>query len=312
MITKWRLFEVCADARVETPSTWIVEGNEIPEGFRLTGRFPVVLKPQSRVGLMHWTRGRLCRNAAELSEAIAWFRESVRPSPWALADEPRAGDPLIQEFIARPGHEVYHLVGYRSKAGESVIAAHRKLLQYPLRFGSGLCFETAEVDGRAADKLERLLGGIGFHGIFEAEYVERDGELLLIDLNPRAYNGMSLETRRGFDLPWYLYLDALGESALLSEELATARALPFTRMVWRDSVRFWTMLAGQTLSGGLSLRETRRWIAWARANRGGIMDPYFVADDKRAGFGFIRDFVGDAFTEPRAFVGNYVRRGLDR
>lgn len=77
-----------------------------------------------------------------------------------------------------------------------MFAAHVKLLQYPLRFSSGYCFESAEVDSRLAGDHGALLASIEFHGIFEAEFVARDGELLLINLNPRSYDGISLEVAR--------------------------------------------------------------------------------------------------------------------
>lgn len=311
LVVKYRLAELCREHGIAAPGTWLVEGDEIPEAARVA-RFPVVLKPQSRVGLQHWTRGRLARNASELTEAIHWYRRTVRIAERVIADDAMVVHPIVQEFVIRPGHEVYHLVGYRSRDGESVVAAHRKVLQVPLRFGNGLCFESAEVDHGLARKLDGLLSAVGFHGIFEAEYVERDGQKLLIDLNPRPYNGLSLETRRGYALPWYLYLDTIGEREALSEELAQARALRPADLVWRDSVRFWTMLAGQTLSGGMPLRETRRWLGWSRAQRGKMIDPFFCAGDRRVGVAHLRAHLRSVVTQPRAFLGTYFRRGLDR
>ena len=308
LLAKGRLYEVCAAAGVAAPRTWLArEGAALPEG-----QYPLMVKPQMRVGMQHWTRGRLVRNRGELAQAVDWFRRSVSFRDDLTALEPDVSIPLVQEYVVRPRHEVYHLAGYRSRAGESVFAAHRKILQYPLRFGSGLCFESAEVDQGLAEGLERLLAAAQFHGIFEAEYVERDGEKLLIDLNPRTYNGISLETRRGYALPWYLYLDAIGEQDRLSEELSRARALKPPDLVWRDGMRFWTMLAGQSLSGGMKPKETWQWIRWSRRNRRRLIDPQFTRADLKPGFVALRGHAVSAVTAPRDFLGTYVRRGLDR
>ncbi len=307
-LVKYRLYERCLAAGVSAPRTWLAEpGCPLPEG-----PFPMVVKPQTRVGLRHWMRGRLVRNPAELAAAVEWFRGNVRYEPWVLAAEPQLAHPIVQEYVVRPGRQVYHLVGYRSRAGEAVFAAHTKLLQYPMRFGSGLCFESSDVDVVLAAGLERLLSAIGFHGVFEAEFVPRDGRMLLIDLNPRTYNGISLEVARGYNLPWYQYLEAIGEAELLSRELAAARSSTPAPLAWRDSVRFWTMVAGQSVSGGMSAREAARWVRWSLRHRGHMVDPHFARGDLRAGFTMLGQHLGSAFTEPRAFLGTYVRRGLDR
>lgn len=307
-LVKFRAYERCMEAGLEVPQTWLAEpGSPLPDG-----PFPLVVKPQTRVGLRHWTRGRLVRDAAELAAAVEWFRGEVTYQRHVLADDPTLGQPIIQEYVVRPRREVYHVVGYRSRAGESVVAAHRKLLQYPLRFGSGLCFESAAVNAELAAGLERMFAAIGFHGIFEAEFVERDGRPLLIDLNPRSYNGMSLEVRRGYNLPWLHYLDTIGEADVLSAEMDRARGLTAKPMAWRDGVRFWTMLAGQGLSGGMSPRKVASWVRWSRRHRGTMVDAHFARGDMRAGLAAVGQHVASAALDPRAFVGTYVRRGLDR
>lgn len=308
VLVKSRLYQRCLESGVAAPATWLLEpGAALPQG-----PFPMVLKPQTRVGMRHWIRGWLVRDAAELSAAVEWFGHNVTYRPRELAAEPLLAHPLVQEYVPRPRREVYHLVGYRSRAGESVFAAHVKLLQYPLRFGSGLCFESAEVDSRLAGDLDRLLASIEFHGIFEAEFVARDGELLLIDLNPRSYNGISLEVARGYNLPWYLYLDAIGEIGQLSRELARARELQPPALAWRDGMRFWTMVAAQSVSGGMSPRQAAGWVRWSLRHRGRMVDPYFARGDLRMGLTMLAQHAGSAFTQPRAFLGTYVRRGRDR
>lgn len=160
--------------------------------------------------------------------------------------------------------------------------------------------------------MDRLFALIGYHGIFEAEFVEAEGKPLLIDLNPRPYNGLTLEVRRGYNLPWYAYLEATGESAQLAAELAAARASNPPPLAWCDNLRFWSLLAGQTASGGLSPRAAAHWAGWWRSHRHAMVDLNFAHGDLRAGFAAAGQYFAGTVRHPRHFLGAYVRRGLDR
>lgn len=308
LTVKYRLYQQCLEAGLPAPRTWLAEpGTVLP-----AGPFPLVVKPQSRVGGRSWVRGRLVRSPAELEEGLAWFRREVTHAPRFLAEDPMLAHPIVQEYIRRPGNEVYHLTGYRSRDGDSVFAAHRKLLQYPRRFGNAACLESDGVDCELAAGLGRLLSRVGYHGIFEAEFVEANGRRMLIDLNLRPYNGLTLEVRRGYNLPWFASLEAAGESSRLAAELAAARASNPPPLAWCDNLRFWSLLAGQTVSGGFSPREAAAWAGWWRGHRHVMVDLNFARSDQRAGFAAAGMFFANAIRRPRSFLGAYVRRGLDR
>lgn len=308
LLIKYRLYERSMEAGIAAPGTWLAE-----PGMSLDCvTFPAVVKPQMRVGLKHWTRGRIARNKNELAVVLDEFQSRVSHHDTVLRADPVLACPIVQEYVVRPRRAVYHLVGYLSRAGEYVVAAHRKVLQYPRRFGSGICFESEDVDAELAAGLLRLLSNAGYHGIFEAEYVECGRRRLLIDLNPRTYNGLSLEVRRGYDLPWYLYLDAIGETEPLSRELAAARERTPPHFAWRDGTRFWMMLVGQSLSGGMGGRDVAEWLRWTRSHRGHLLDPHFNRQDPWAGVADVVDQAVTLFRDPRKLLGTYVKRGLDR
>ena len=79
--------------------------------------------------------------------------------------------------------------------------ASRKLVQYPNRFGDGACFRSEPVDDELSRRLAEMCRGLGFFGMFEAEFIEEDGRKLLIDFNPRLFNGLALPVARGLRLP---------------------------------------------------------------------------------------------------------------
>jgi predicted ATP-grasp superfamily ATP-dependent carboligase len=310
-LVKYRLYRACAAAGVAIPRTWLIDRETLDTSDLRAARFPLLIKAQTRVGMRHWFRGRIVRSAAELETWLRWFQRTVRFEDWMVRDCPDVAHPMVQEFAPRPGHEVYQLAGYRSAAGESVVAAHVKVLQYPLKLGTGACFESTDVRPELAAGLERLFARIGFHGIFEVEFVERDGEFLLIDLNPRPYNGIGLEVARGYALPWYLYLEASGQLARLSEELSRARTMVAPELAWCDSPRMGLLVAGQTLSGGLRPREGVRWLRWYWHNRHRLVDPNFARGDLTPGFRHLVQQLAQPLTDPNVFFGTYLKRGLD-
>jgi D-aspartate ligase len=308
---KSRITTAAASVGLATPRTQVLrDGSDLTDATNL--RFPLMLKPQMRIGMKHWTRGRLLRNTGELREAFDWYRNEVAFEPAVLADAPEAAFPLAQEYIVRPGREVRHITGYLARSGESAVRSHRKLLQEPLRFGSGVCFETTPVDEDLAARLLGLLRHIGYHGIFEAEFLQHGGEHLLIDLNVRPYNGLSLTLASGLDLVTCSYLEASGQLAALSFELEAARLTPFRSVAWCNHLALMTLLPGQLLSGGLGPGEARRHLSWAWRNRGRTVNPAVTRDDPRLAVAHLARHVLSPFVSPREFLGRYVRSGLDR
>ena len=309
---KSRMSAAAANAGIATPKTVLLASESGVAEAVAQLRFPMMLKPQMRIGMEHWTRGKVVRNAAELRAAFEWYRREVKFKPAVIADAPEAVYPLAQEYVVRPGRVVRHITGYLARSGGSAVRAHRKLLQEPLRFGSGVCFETEPVDEALAARLLEMLRAIGYHGMFEAEFLQHRGELLLIDLNVRPYNGLSLTLEAGLDLVTCAYLEATGEEDALRAELEAARAVPFREIAWCNHAALATLLAGQWVSGGLSAGEARGHLAWAWRNRSRMVNPGASRDDlPLAAAYFARHAIG-AFVSPRDFLGRYFRSGLDR
>ena len=308
LTAKHRLYLACREVRLAAPATWLASDEESAVQGAASAPYPLVVKPQTRVGNSHWGQGQFVRNESELRDAVRWALANVHFHEEVVAAIPEIAVPIVQEFIGRRDRPVYHLCGYLSGDGESAVLAHRKLLQFPRRFGNGLCFETAPVDHALAEQLVAMLRVIGFSGIFEAEFVERPEERLLIDLNPRSYNGLTLESARGLHLAWYAYLEASGEHDRLRDELRDARSRgEGTQMIWCRKLEFWAMVVGQTAGRGFSLAQTRRWTAWYWRNRGRMFDPYVSPGDRAVGRARLRRQLGLWAHRPRQFLGVYAR-----
>jgi hypothetical protein len=149
--------------------------------------------------------------------------------------------------------------------------------------------------------------------MFEAEFLERGPERLLIDLNTRVYNGMRLEVERGLNPAWLAYLEAIGDRARLKEELASAAdATEQPGLAWCRRLEFAAMVSGQLVSGGFRLRDVVRWIGWYRAHRHRMVDPWQSAVDPRLGPRRLWQQLKWWAQNPRQFAGVYVRRESGR
>ena len=96
--------------------------------------------------------------------------------------------------------------------------------------------------------LERLVARVGFSGVFEAEFIDPQGQAVLIDFNPRFYNQMGFDIARGLPLPLLAYYDALGshaepEGALRDPEGSGAAGRPRLREPVLAARRCWPLSA---------------------------------------------------------------------
>ena len=152
-----------------------------------------------------------------------------------------------------------------------------KVLQRPRGSGPGICFEAASVPQQLEMGLCRLFHGAGFEGVFDAEFIQSDGQWQLIDVNPRFYNHMAFEVERGLPLPWLAYLASLGESEAFCAALSQPLEGPHAPRAYVHRVPMRLMLAAQGLSGGMSRLQRRDWRRWRRERRMSATDPAWQA-----------------------------------
>lgn len=120
---------------------------------------------------------------------------------------------LVQSIVEGPATDLVELYAYTAADGE-VLAQFsvRKLRQFPVEFGTGTLVESYETPD-LADPALRLLRGLGYRGFAAVEFKRdaRDGQLKLIELNPRLVLQCSLASDCGVDFPLLEYRDLLGE-----------------------------------------------------------------------------------------------------
>ena len=307
VLNKQRLYGLAAEAGLRQPDSWFPESLDDVRA----GEFPeaVLIKPRTHIGNLHWRKAWLCTERRRLTATYHEALAARRFDPVVEAYDPDVGKPFVQRYFAASRQTVYNLTGYIAKDPElAVFRATRKVLQIPRRIGIGLCFEAAPVDAGVRERVLTMCRAAGFHGMFEAEFVPDGNDYLLIDFNARYYNSIGFDEARGFPLPWFAYLEAVGDESALADAILEAERTPLEAEpanAWSHGVLWRTMIAGQLASGGMSWSAARRWRRW-RADRD-VVDAVWAPDDRRPGIVEPLVEAWGALRDPRRFAGRFLR-----
>lgn len=196
------------------PSTVCAERDEVVAAAREFG-FPVVLKPVTS----------LVR-----ADRVAWRQPGV-----VIDDEPHLharlhdfGLPLIVQ-LCEATNGVVSVAGVMSGDGLVAVACARYVRTWPASSGSASLSVSVEPPTGLVRRVEQLVTGIGWQGIFELELLDvGGGTLRSIDLNPRVYGSLALAIDGGANLP------ALWCDLVLGRSVAGATALAGRRYRWEE------------------------------------------------------------------------------
>ena len=306
LVDKSRLFAHAREAGLRQPESWFPASAADVSASDVGA--PVIIKPRTHAGYRHWRKGLVVRRAGGVVDAYRRFSGEVRYDPMVVEYDPDVVRPFIQRYHPASLAAVYNLTGYIGREPElCAFRATRKVLQVPRRVGNGLCFEAAPVVPELREKITALCRAVRYHGIFEAEFVPVNGGYLLIDFNPRYFNAIGLDDARGLPLPWIAYLEAIGDETALADavqQAASHRVEDEAADAWSHSLLFPTMLAGQLLSGGMTIRDVARWRRWYASRR--VVDAVRAPDDRRPGRMEPLQQLLWTMRDPRNFAGKFL------
>lgn len=307
ILNKRCLYEACTRVDVRIPRTWFPR--DIQDLAAITPEIDVhvLLKPRTQVQFRTGEKGAEVTRGADLVEACRRFMRENPYGPGVGERDPDITMPLVQTFHREAECGIYSISGFADGSDQPLLRAARKVLQRPRRLGVGLCFESASVLPMLSAKITALCRELGYFGIFEVEFIESQGEFLLIDFNPRGYSQMAFEDARGLPLPYLQYLSAIGDADGLARLRAEAvRWQPDGEYAFCQGTLLQILRTGQRL-GQLTGRTPEPWAAWTRRYRGRMIDAVSAADDPgpRAAdrFSHIRDFL----KHPRSFLRSLQR-----
>jgi predicted ATP-grasp superfamily ATP-dependent carboligase len=306
LLNKRRLFEVGQEVGLRLPRTWFPESEADLATVAAQARFPVLLKPATQILHSTHRKGHPVSEPSQLAgEYQAFARDGY--ADMLLRFDPGVARPMVQEFHPEAAQGIYSLSGFVDETGELFeVRAAMKVLQRPRRLGVGVCFESAPVRPELAEGLQRLCKRLGYHGVFEVEFIQTRDDYLLIDFNPRYYGQMGFDIARGLPLPLLAYHAALGDTPALRAEVQAAREWRGNGEVFCNRIALEMLLNLQRLSGALPVEEARQWRRWLEEHRGRAVDALIDSDDLMPTAVELAQLVYSSARHPRAFVRSIV------
>jgi predicted ATP-grasp superfamily ATP-dependent carboligase len=246
-LSKIATFECSEATELAAPPTNVCRtADEVRDAATEIG-FPLLVKPRMSarprgIGL----RQRSSRRVSSESELAATIEDFGMPI-------------LVQRCLRGPVHS---LGGVITDQGLVAGAHSRYVRTWPPDAGNVSCSVSLPLPAQLREAAATLLDRLGWRGIFELELMEKpDGNLGVIDLNPRVYGSLELAVHAGASLP-VIWCDSLFDDALVSE-IRDARAGVWYR--WEDAdVRYaWRRLRSGTMRDVAPVLRPRRGTAHA-------------------------------------------------
>lgn len=301
ILDKARLTENAKKAGLDVPDEIMPHNEAEVEQCARTASFPLYVKPRGQMFGLGVGKGVRVDNPSELM--TAWRKQvaTVTYDPEVTRHIPEVNLPVLQRCICGGGR-IYTVDGFIDKTGDlSAMLACVKILQRPRGSGPGIIFEHAEMDADIEQGLHRLFRTLGFHGVFDAEFLEVGSRKLLIDINPRFYNHMAFEIERGLHLPWLTYLAATGDLEALKTEIATGRLASAQRRAYVHRLSLGLLFRAQRLAGRMSAADEQAWRRRIAAYGNAITDPVWAAGDDKPVFAEMAMELVSAARHPRSY-----------
>ncbi len=239
--------------------------------------YPILIKPRTHVHRLRQDKGVVACSSSELLSKYRLFvdRERIRAVDTPLLADARL--PILQQFVRVGDEGVHSVTGFIDRTGELFVArSATKVLQRSQPVGVGLCFKSLPPAPALSDAVHRLCRDLEYSGIFEVEFLWFEGRWAIIDFNPRLFNQIGMDIRRGMPLPLLACLDASGDTASLREAVGKAQAHDNERIVFCDGFALRAMLFAQTVTGRISHKDRAYWRVWIREHAADAVD--FAAD----------------------------------
>ncbi len=178
---------------------------------------------------------------------------------------------LIQEYVRGPPDRHVFLDGFVDRDGRlCALFGRRRLQMFPHDFGNSTATVSVPVAdiAPAATSVRRLVGGLGYRGMFSAEFKldETDGEFRILEMNARAWWFVGFAGACGVDMPLLAYRDALGLSVEPVTRYDIGKLCVYPKQHVRAGWHAWRH--GEPRVGGVGA------LAWLKADQ-----PVFRWDD---------------------------------
>jgi predicted ATP-grasp superfamily ATP-dependent carboligase len=202
-------YQLAAKHKFPMPRTRFVHAFEEVNEFIKVTTFPCILKPNH---FREWQKFPAGHPLSFQKIFIAGNEKSLLEG-YRLASEVNS-NVIMQEIIQGDDRSKrVYLSCYNSQSQRIANAMFRELRCDPMGYGPASVSEPVD-DPEVDEVCDRFLRNIGYIGVCEIEmkWDSRDGQVKLIEVNPRLSGGGDAAPYAGVDLPWIHYLDLIGQS----------------------------------------------------------------------------------------------------
>ena len=248
LATKETQYALAQQHGLPSPQAAYVQSAEELEAFCDRARFPALLKPRHQREWQAMPENHPFRNSKTVSASTREELLSHYSNVSALVPEAVAQEEIVGPDSAKYCYlSVYATAGHR--LGSCVV---RELRAYPLLYGCATLVEPV-VDEEIDCVCNHFLLSIGYVGICEIELKRdsRDGQLRLIEVNPRFSGTGDSAKHTGVETGFLHYLDLIGQTpspveptnfrfrhVMLAADLAAfPRYLEQGQMGWKDWIQ---------------------------------------------------------------------------
>ncbi len=240
--------------------------------------YPILIKPRTHVHRLRNDKGIVVYSASDLKSAYQRYLGLEQIVVGGDVNLSEANRPILQQFVRVGGEGVYSVTGFIDKTGELFVTrGATKVFQRSLPVGVGICFESRPQSPEMSEAVRKLCRELGYFGIFEVEFLWYDGRWAVIDFNPRLFNQVGMDIRRGMPLPLFACLEAAGERSALCAEVEKAQAAPDEQAAFCDRFTLRAMLLAQAVTGRITLEKYAYWRNWTRRHASCTVD--FVTNE---------------------------------
>ncbi len=252
LATKQRQYEIAASHGLPTARTRFVRSLEELEEFASSARFPCLIKP---LHCREWERMPAGHPLLGEKLALAAAPEELTKQYGSVAAY--TSEVVVQEVIEGPDTAKLCYISCYSRTGKRLGSCLvRQVRTDPIYFGSASVVEPV-IDPEADTLSDAFLREINYAGLCELELKRdtRDGQLKLIEANPRYSVTSDATPPAGVDIGWLHYLDLIGyEVQPVQQNSAKYRHI----VLRRDIKTFRNYLKAGLLSWGEFFRSYRR------------------------------------------------------
>jgi D-aspartate ligase len=282
ILDKKLLANAASRAGLDSLPMWDPETSDDLLAVSSTLPYPILIKPRTHVQRMRNDKGVVAETAADLLALYSAFvgRERFHDDRNETVDH----RPILQPFVVDGSDRVQSVTGFIDRTGELFVTRRSvKVFQRSQPIGVGVCHESLPPSPSLSDAVYKLCRELNYFGIFEVEFVPLNGRWAVIDFNPRLYNQIGLDIRRGMPLPLFAFLDATGQSEALRQAVAKANVEEQEGFVFCDRFTLSAILLAQTIFSRVPRPERARWRHWMLRHASHSVDVAFDKDDRLPG-----------------------------